>query len=946
MYDSIRRNRTPALQHAAPEGDLRPCRGRRLCEGAGRDRFVNQQFLKLFGGDHDSYLGRTDSDIFPPDIAEALGANDREVIDSGQAMQFEEAVPEADGEHTYVSVKFPLFDESGGLDGVCGISTDITRRKRTEDLLRKAAIGVSAPTGIGVFESIVSCVAETIGAEFVFLTKLVEGTRRELHTLAVCLGGKIAPNLTYELENTPCEVVISGQFHHIEDDLRKFYPGDGMIDEYGLVSYAGYPLHDGSGNAIGNLAVVSRRPLRDRDFIELVLKIFSVRAASELERLRADEKRAESEASYRAIFDASEDAIFVLDEHGAIVDANPKACTMYGYTYEEILNVDPAEFNSGEPLYNTQRARQLIRAARHGETQRFEWRHKARDESTHWDEVVLKKATIAGSERVLAIIRDISERKAQELALMRSETELRATVEAALDCIVAIDLDGNITEFNPAAEQCFGYTREEVLGKRLADLIIPERYRANHERGFTRYKQHGVGPMIGTRAELAAKRADGSEFPIELTISVAEGPSGTRFIGYIRDITERKQAEEDRERLESQLRQAQKMEAIGQLTGGIAHDFNNILTSVMGYMVMAGERAETHGDEKLAAYLARAQNSGERARDLIQQMLTFSRGHRGEAKPLHLAPLVTETIQLMRSTLPSSLELITELDERAPVCVTDPMQLEQVVMNLIINARDAAGRTGRISVKLRRHEDAGAICASCRHKVTGQYVEIAIGDNGDGIPHEIQERIFEPFFSTKEVGKGSGMGLAMAHGIVHEYDGHILLDSSPGAGSTFRILLPICCSDDWGPASEVDNDAERGQTALLSGHVAVVDDEPAVAEFMQDRLRSWGLTVSVFDDPESAINTLCADGASLDLAILDYTMPRFGGLDVAQRLLRQYPDLPVIIYTGFAEGLTEQQALEAGARALLRKPLDMRQLHETLQTLLQSSCRPGPRNRA
>ena len=128
-------------------------------------------------------------------------------------------------------MKFPLFDESGGLDGVCGISTDITRRKRTEDLLRKAAIGVSAPTGIGVFESIVSCVAETIGAEFVFLTKLVEGTRRELHTLAVYLGGKIAPNLTYELENTPCEVVISGQFHHIEDDLRKFYPGDGMIDE-------------------------------------------------------------------------------------------------------------------------------------------------------------------------------------------------------------------------------------------------------------------------------------------------------------------------------------------------------------------------------------------------------------------------------------------------------------------------------------------------------------------------------------------------------------------------------------------------------------------------------------------------------------------------------------------------------------------------------------------
>ncbi|MDH4014858.1 MAG: PAS domain-containing protein, partial [Chromatiales bacterium] len=187
---------------------------------AGRYVFVNHRFLTLFGGEESNYVGHADSDIFPPDIAAALAANDRAVLDGGGAMQFEEVVPGSDGEHTYVSVKFPLLDAAGAVEAVCGISTDITQRKRTEDLLRKAALGVSAATGTGVFESIVNCVGETLGADFVFLTKLVDGKHRELHTLAVSHEGKIAPNMIYELQGTPCEKVISGHFHHISDNLR------------------------------------------------------------------------------------------------------------------------------------------------------------------------------------------------------------------------------------------------------------------------------------------------------------------------------------------------------------------------------------------------------------------------------------------------------------------------------------------------------------------------------------------------------------------------------------------------------------------------------------------------------------------------------------------------------------------------------------------------------
>jgi two-component system cell cycle sensor histidine kinase/response regulator CckA len=527
-------------------------------------------------------------------------------------------------------------------------------------------------------------------------------------------------------------------------------------------------------------------------------------------------------------------------------------------------------------------------------------------------------------------------RSEKEQELRKSEDRLRATVESAIDCIIAMNREGQVIEFNPAAEQCFGYKKFDILGKPMAELIIPARFREGHEQGMAGFRKTGEGAYLGKRVEVTAMRADGGEFPAELAIDVAQGAEGEIFIGYIRDITERREAEEQRQQLETQLRQAQKMEAIGQLTGGIAHDFNNILTAMMGYVVLAGEHVELLGDEKLSRYLDRAQRSGQRARDLIQQMLTFSRGQHGEPRPVSLAPLIQEWIGLLETTLPSSVEIRTDLDPEVPEVLIDPVQLEQVLMNLCINARDAMQGHGTLRVSLCHvtHED--RMCASCRQPVAGEFIEIAVSDTGPGVPVDVQERMFEPFYSTKAVGHGSGMGLSMVHGIVHEHKGHLLLDSVSGEGTMLRISLsPLSASqaiEETAAPSDVKSDSHQ-----IEGRVLLVDDEPAVSEFMQDLLESWGLTVSVFNSSVDACMKFSDDPDRFDLVILDQTMPKMTGLDVAQHLLKLRPGLPVILYTGYSDEISEAQIRQLGIRALVNKPVDTARLYDQIRNLLADS---------
>jgi two-component system, cell cycle sensor histidine kinase and response regulator CckA len=779
-------------------------------DAAGRYIFVNREFVRLCRRTAADVLGRTDEEIFPPALATRFRHNDLRVLQERRGIEFEELADFGDGPRTYIASKFPLFDASGQAYAVCGMATDITERKRLEEALSSAALAVSQSEEETLYRQLVRFLTAILGVDGAFIATVDAHRASCLDIRAFFLDGQIRENFSYSQAGTPCETVVGQEFRLYASKLDERFPADVDFSRLGFRSYAGYPLFDAQGRALGLIAVVSRGELEQGAFIESVMRIFAVRANAELEREASRRALESSEASYREIFEAGDDAILVLDwDNAAIVDANPRACETYGHSRAELIALGVAGLGTEDaPPYSRVDALRWLAHARRDGSARFEWRRRGPEGLNHWDEVRLKVAVIGGRRRILAITRE---------------------------------------------------------------------------------------------------------------------------------ITERKNAEEVRERLEASLRQAQKMQAIGQLTGGIAHDFNNLLTTILGYVVLAAERETAQADPRLASYLQHARRSCERARDLVQQMLMFSRGHRGEPCDVELRDLVADALPTLRSSLPGGIELDAELAADQTCVRVDPLQAEQVITNLCLNARDAMAGQGRLGISVRSTEVTDAVCAGCRETVAGDFVELTIRDTGPGIGSAVAERIFEPFFSTKQVGRGTGMGLAIVHGIVHEHGGHVLLETRPGEGSRFRVLWPRGPSQSSGGARPP---RVRAGSALarpeLSGRVLIVDDEEAVGEFMRELLDTWGLRATFVNRAEAALQRVRETPDDYDVVLTDQAMPRMTGLELARALADVRADLPVLLYTGNDDGIGAS-GVRGAPRAVLRKPIDPARLAAALQECLVST---------
>lgn len=782
----------------------------------GRYMFVNREFERLVERPAAEVIGRTDRELFPPELAARFRQNDLRVLLERRAIEFEETGVFVGETRTFISSKFPLFDADGVPYAICATGTDITERKRVEDALSSAALAVSTAEGETLFTELGRYLATILGVESALIAALRgEGPTGTLHILAFHLDGETRERFEYPLIGTACETVVGQGFRIYPSRLEALFPGDGEFRELGFDSYAGYPLNGADGRPLGVISALSRKPMQRAGFVESVLKIFAVRASAELERVESLAALRASEASYRGIFEASADAIFVHDwDSGAIVDVNPRACEAYGYSYEEMLAARVDTLSAGVPPYTGADAARLIEQAKARGFARFEWQRRNKDGTLHWDEVNLKSATIGGQPRIVA---------------------------------------------------------------------------------------------------------------------------------FTREITERKEAEERRARLEAELRRAQKMEAIGQLTGGIAHDFNNILTSVMGYIVLAIERQAASGDERLAAYLDKAHESCDRARRLIEQMLMFSRGQRGAPRPITLAEKVERSLSLLQPVMPATISLETALDRDAPAIMLDPVQLEQVLMNLCINARDALHGAGRIGISVSRTHVSDTLCSACRKPADGAFVELCVEDDGPGIAPEVLERIFEPFYSTKEVGKGTGMGLATLHGIAHEHGGHVIVETAPGNGARFRVLFPTLPHDQPGALRAVAAATATPLPVLaLGGSVLVVDDEKTVGQFMRELLRTWGLDATFISDAREAFDLIAQNPARFDLVITDQAMPRMTGVELARALASVRADLPVVLYTGFPDRIEKGELAAADIRGMLAKPVDPQSLAAILISTLGG--RPATRH--
>jgi len=628
-----------------------------------------------------------------------------------------------------------------------------------------------------------------------------------------------------------------------------------------------------------------------------------------------------SEEQYRAIFNATADALVLRDAQFRIVDVNAAYESISGRRREEVIGLTELTLTRNAAAVDRRRLHAEALAGKPVDFEADDWRQ---DGSRLVLEVRGVPMTYRGEPHVLYIGRDATEAKLAEQALRASEEQYRAVFDASLDALVLRDEAFRIVDVNPSYENMSGYTRAEVES---ADHVVanpPEidaAVKALHRRAL-------AGEPV--RMETQMIRRDGRSIDIELSgvRTVYQGRPHVLYAG--RDITERRG-------LEAQLRQAQKMEAIGHLTGGIAHDFNNILTGIMGYLTLAGEREAAGNDAKLARHLQQAQHGATRAKELIQQMLAFSRAQKGKPRAVSLAPLAEEAVKLLGSSLPATVELRTALEQDLPAVMIDPVQVEQILLNLCINARDAMDGAGKITVGVHlAAQGAAPRCASCHQAADGRYVELAVADNGPGIAPQVLERMFEPFFSTKEVGRGSGMGLATVHGIVHEHGGHVVVETAPGKGATFRVLLPAL-------EDEAESAAPRGAAGArrrpvrhaLEGRVLLVDDEQMVGEFMAELLGGWGLEVALRRSPVEAERWLAEDPSRVDLVLTDQTMPKMTGLELARRIAALRPGLPVILYSGYAENIGAEQLARSGVRALLAKPVEPEPLFAALAEALR-----------
>lgn len=503
----------------------------------------------------------------------------------------------------------------------------------------------------------------------------------------------------------------------------------------------------------------------------------------------------------------------------------------------------------------------------------------------------------------------------------RSQAELRhkRVLETAIDGFWIQDEGGHIVEVNEAYQRMSGYTARELIGMHISELEAIEDTRTLEQRRL-KLLQAGRDQFLSRH-----RHKNGQSYAVE--VSITWDPQSRSFYVFTRDRSEREQAQAVQLDLERQLQQSQKVQALGQLTGGVAHDFNNILAAILGYSNLALERFVPDKQGKLAAYLREVIKASERARDLIAKMLSFTRTQpSASADVISPAAVLEETVAMMRPSIPSSIELRTRVDGEHSIRM-DPGELNQVLVNLIINARDSIDDHGAIELHLHDVELGGQICAISQQRLSGRYLALDVSDDGSGIEPENLPRLFDPFFTTKDVGKGTGLGLSVVHGILRRSGAHVVVESTPGQGSRFRLL--------FSPAAQPAEPAPAtGETPFIpagSGQqIWVVDDEPAVASFLQELLAEWGYRVRTFSDPAEALTTLEASPNQVELLITDQTMPGLDGLQLAQLARHFKPGLPVMLCTGIRDSVDTQLAQRIGIRHIFNKPLPVQELVRAL----------------
>jgi len=859
---------------------------------------VNQGFTALMGYSREEVIGRSSLDL---NIWDDPTDRDRLVsglTTTGYVENLEARFRRKNGQIGIGLMSARLLQIEG--EGVIlSVTRDITERKRTAEQYQ------------AIFENAVEG----------FFQSTPEGRFIRVNQALAKMCGYASPaEMVADIKD------IGGQ-HYVRKEDREVFGR--LMSARGVVENFEHETRRKDGSSFW--VSVSARAVRDKGGRILYYEGSHVDIDT---RKKAERLLADAGEQYRSLFETSTHAILIRDRAGIITMVNQAAVSLLAAaTAEDLIGRAYLDLVHPEdrPL-SAERAEGVFRIA-FGQHSAGGGSHKGIPPREHrmvtlkGDVVDVESTGVAfpykGELFIQGIFRNISDRKRTEEALRDSEARFRTAFENASVGITLVGLDGIYLEVNPAMARMTGYSPAGLIGKPVAHFTHPEDLGRRSE---------FVSDLIEGRIDSGEQERrfihrNGSVVWTLIWASVQRDQKGRPmyFISLVQDITARKTADEDKRKLESQLLQAQKMEAIGSLAGGIAHDFNNILSAIIGFteLSMLSEGAPVN-------YLREAMKAANRAKDLVKQILSFSRQTDEQRMPVHVGMVVKEVAKFLRASIPTTIDIRCAIDDGAGAVLANSVELHQILMNLCTNAVHAIGeRAGMLEIEVQGMNLEPENRDGFPDLDLGHYVRLSVKDTGQGIPSDIQERIFDPYFTTKEKGVGTGLGLAVVHGIVKKSNGTIRVESVTGKGSAFHVYLP-----------QVDLSASKqaDYPAMPSGgseRILFVDDEKMLVDVGEQILRRLGYDVVSRTSPLEALELFKTRPKDFDLVISDQTMPGLTGDALASELMKLNPEIPVIICTGYSQLIDQRRAREKGIRALVMKPILISEIADAIRRVLK-----------
>jgi PAS domain S-box-containing protein len=835
-------------------------------------------------------MGKTSLEVFPEPFASMCHQFGQEVLRTGQGIVNREALIHApDGtERHYLCTKVPLTDSDGDIVGIVGISHDVTdfqalARAMEESEARYRALVQELPIGVFVHRAGRLLYANPAALEL-FRSRSIEDF--------------VSRPIAAYVDPDDREAIVERSHSIVRSDA----PVGEMIARYVRLDGSSFPMATmGIPHSWGG------EPAALSIGIDVT------------ERVRAEEGLLASEREKAAILDTISDQVVYKGPDGRIIWANR--------AFADGAQRDPDELvgqtcpHQGDHRCAACPVEVAIATGR---------LHSAEVEAGNGSTWAVRAYPVHADDGELAgiveVARDVTEQQRAAQSLRLSAQRQRLHFDRSPVAVVEWGLDHRVVEWNPAAEALFGYTKQEAVG-RHAYFIVPDEIRGHVDANLEALRL-GCG---GERSTNPNRRKDGSPLMCEWynTALVDESGQVIGFASQVLDVTQNAHFDEERRKLEESSQRTQRLESIGVLAGGIAHDFNNILSAIIGYGELAVlDTAEGSSERRRIEQIVQA---GGRARDLVKQILTFSRQHDAEMSSVSLQPIVKESMKFLRASLPATIDFDEDIDRRCGRVTVDPTQFHQIVMNLCTNAGYAMREGGGVlEVRLSEVEVDASLAARLDVDGAGTYARLTVSDTGLGMDKETVDRIFEPFFSTKPEGEGTGLGLSTVHGIVRASGGGISVYSEPGVGTTFHVYLPLVSA---GEDAQADAPA-----ALPTGaeRVMVVDDEPSVVAMAAEALRVLGYEVDEFVDSREALRTFREDPDRYQLVLTDQTMPHFTGTQLLASVKFLRPEIPVVIATGYQPRVESDLAGYSVTPMVLAKPYTIMELAQAVRDSIEA----------